>query len=298
MVLVTGATSQVGILLLKELVDEGFKVRCLVRQSSDLENIKAFNVELIFGDIEDKKELAAAIENVEYIVHIAGIWRVESLLEVCKKSNTLKKVIFIGSTSRFKKLDSTDEHEYQLALKMAMAEETITSSGLNTVILRPTMLYGLDRDKNVLQIINFMSKYHFYPVIGTGRASKHPVYVGDVVAAIMQCIDNDSIIKKEYVIAGKYPIEYMNMLKTIRNELGKRVFLFPVPLFTAYIALWFYKRIRRNTYLNYAMLKRVDENMIYDITSAQRDFGYNPISFEEGIKKQITYLKAKEGLKR
>lgn len=290
MILVTGATSQVGIVLVKKLVSDDYKVRCLVRKTSDISGIKDLKVELVYGDIEDDDCVMKALTGVESIVHIAGIWRIKSLMRACTEQELNIKIIFIGSTSRFKKLDSNDEREKLLAVQMCEAEQLIMQSQINYVILRPTMLYGIDRDKNILQIIRFMRRFRFYPLIGIGDALKHPVYVEDVVNAVISCLKSNKVSKKEYIIAGKQPILHKEMLGIIRENLTIKAIVLRVPVFVGYVAVFLLKLFKPSSYINYAMIKRVNENIAYDIEPAVRDFGYNPVDFETGVKKQIAYL--------
>lgn len=292
MILVTGATSQVGIILVRKLLERGYKVRCLVRKTSNIDELEPNGVEFLYGDIEDRDSLRAAVKGAEAIVHIAGIWRVNKLIEACRKENFKGRVIFIGSTSRFKKLDSIDPKEKSLAEEMSKAEELIAESGIEYVILRPTMLYGLDRDKNILQIIKFMKKFRFYPLIGSGRAYKHPVYAGDVAAAVVSCISSEAVAKKDYIIAGATPVRHRELLGTIKRNLPFKAYVLRVPVFFAYIAVFLYKILKPSSYINYAMVKRVNEDISYDIGPAQKDFGYCPVDFETGVTKQIEYLRA------
>lgn len=292
MILVTGATSQVGLVLIPKIKKAGYRVRCLVRKTSNIDEIKALGVELVYGDVESYSSLIPALDQVQHVIHIAGIWRASGLIQACEEQGLVGKVIFIGSTSRYKKLDSIDLREKQLAEQMSAAEEQIQKSSLNYIILRPTMLYGIDRDKNVLQIIKFMKRFRLYPLIGSGNALKHPVYVEDVAEAILGCLNRD-ISRKEYVIAGKEPVKHKQMLKSIRKNLPFRVFILRVPVLAGYTAVFFLKLIRPKTYINYAMIKRVNEDMKYDIGSAIRDIGYSPVDFETGVRKQIAYLKTK-----
>ena len=290
MILVTGATSQLGIVLVGKLLEQGHKVRCLVRGSSNIDGLMSDGVEFLYGDVEEIQSLRTAVNGVESIVHIAGIWRVKALLEACLLDDFKGRVIFIGSTSRFKKLDSIDTEEKLLAERMCEAEALIAESGINYVILRPTMLYGLDRDKNILQIIRFMRRFRFYPMIGSGNAKKHPVYVGDVAAAVVSCLTDENVIKKDYIIAGATPIKHREMLKAIKRNLPFKAYIIRVPVFFAYIAVFLYKIIKPESYINYAMVKRVNEDVCYDIGLAQRDFGYSPVDFFTGVRKQIDYL--------
>lgn len=295
MILVTGATSQVGIVLVKTLLDKGYKVRCLVRKTSNIDVIQGNGVEFSYGDIDDIESIRAAVLNVNGIVHIAGIWRSDNLLQVTSEMKFEGRIVFIGSTSRFKKLDSIDKNEKLLAERMIRAEKSIADSCLDYIILRPTMLYGIDRDKNILQIISFMKRFRFYPLIGRGNAKKHPVYVGDVVKAIISCFSSDSPVRRDYIIAGKSILTQRELLEVIRRNLPFKAFVVRFPVFVGYIAVFLYKLVRPSSYVNYAMVKRVNEDIAYDIDPAIKGFGYNPETFEEGVKKQIQYL-IKKGL--
>src|SRR3989338_4484589 len=75
MILLTGATGFVGGNLLKEMLNQGFKVRCLVRNPSKAEAIKQAGVELVQGDVTDRDSIAKALEDgkVEAAVHLVGI---------------------------------------------------------------------------------------------------------------------------------------------------------------------------------------------------------------------------------
>jgi nucleoside-diphosphate-sugar epimerase len=280
----------VGIVLIRTLLEKGCKVRCFVRKSSNIDVIQGDGVEFSYGNLDDIESIRAAVLNVNAIVHIAGIWRIDSLLQVTSEMKFEGRIIFIGSTSRFKKLDSIDENEKLLAESMIRAEKSIADSCLNYVILRPTMLYGIDRDKNILQIIRFMKRFRFYPLIGRGNAKKHPVYVRDVVNAIISCLTGDSPLRRDYIIAGKNTLTQRELLEVIRRNLPFKAFILRVPVFVGYIAVFMYKLIRPSSYINYAMVKRVNEDITYDINPAVSGFGYSPETFEEGVKKQISYL--------
>ena len=56
-VLITGATGFVGAAVLRELLNNGHNVKALVRTSSDLQNLKGLNIEIVYGDLKDKDVL-------------------------------------------------------------------------------------------------------------------------------------------------------------------------------------------------------------------------------------------------
>ena len=71
-VLVTGSTGFLGFRIVKALMGKDFKVRALVRKTSNLDKLKTLGVELCVGDISDLVSLKPAFKGVEYVVHAAS----------------------------------------------------------------------------------------------------------------------------------------------------------------------------------------------------------------------------------
>lgn len=72
MILVTGATGQLGSRVAKGLVDRGDPVRCLVRRPDRLGALD-FDVEVVQGDVQDPASVRAAMAGVRRVVHCAGV---------------------------------------------------------------------------------------------------------------------------------------------------------------------------------------------------------------------------------
>ncbi|WP_027185040.1 hopanoid-associated sugar epimerase [Desulfovibrio inopinatus] len=74
-VLVTGATGFVGSAVAKQAVKNGYSVRCLVRSSSPLDNLKDLDVETVHGDLTDADAVARAMDGIEVVFHVAADYR-------------------------------------------------------------------------------------------------------------------------------------------------------------------------------------------------------------------------------
>ncbi|KYC41428.1 dihydroflavonol 4-reductase [Scytonema hofmannii PCC 7110] len=68
---VTGGTGFVGANLVRLLLEEGYNVRALVRSSSDLDNLKNLDVEIVRGDLNDS-ELHGKIRGCQVLFHVAA----------------------------------------------------------------------------------------------------------------------------------------------------------------------------------------------------------------------------------
>lgn len=73
--LVTGANGFLGSCLTRELVQLGWRVRCLVRRPQAATALDGLPIELMYGDVVDSASLRPAAEGCEVVFHLAGIRR-------------------------------------------------------------------------------------------------------------------------------------------------------------------------------------------------------------------------------
>ena len=70
--LVTGATGFIGPRLIRTLQAAGGDVRCLVRPTSDVQELERLGVRLVRGDVTDASSLGTAVADVDFVFHLAG----------------------------------------------------------------------------------------------------------------------------------------------------------------------------------------------------------------------------------
>ena len=70
---VTGATGLIGRALVEELVHRGERVRALVRKTSNTSKLEALDVEIAYGDLQDRASLEAALNGCGFLYHAAAI---------------------------------------------------------------------------------------------------------------------------------------------------------------------------------------------------------------------------------
>lgn len=70
--LITGANGFTGSHLVKRLLQQGHTVRGLVRRTSNLERLADCAVDLVYGDVTDRKSLSAAMAGIDTVFHIAA----------------------------------------------------------------------------------------------------------------------------------------------------------------------------------------------------------------------------------
>jgi nucleoside-diphosphate-sugar epimerase len=277
-ILVTGATGFTGSRVVPLLLQNGYEVRCLFRETSDHSHLPQREIEWALGDLSNTDALSASMRGVEILVNIAslGFGHADSILRAAKEAG-IRRAIFISTTAIFTQLNAKSRK-----VRVA-AELAIETSGLKYTILRPTMIYGSPRDRNMWRLIRFLRVSPVIPVFGDGSYLQQPIYVDDVAAAILGCLKSDVTIGKSYNIAGKHPLTYTEVIDTIARAMNKRVWKLHIPSKPVVSLLTFFERIHIPFPIKAEQVLRLNENKAFSYAEAERDFGFSPLSFEEGI---------------
>lgn len=246
MILVTGANGLVGSFLCKELVDNGYKVKALIRKDSNTALLKgvADKLEIHVGDLNDVGSLIDVIKDVECIVHTAAVisfWpkrndemyqaNVEgtrNLVNVAlehpiKKFIHISSVAAIGRKASDVSIAETNTWEesalntryaatkHQAELEVCRAAE----EGLNTVILNPSIILGPAlKGTSTARLFEYVEqKNKFYT-----EGYMNYVDVRDVVDSIIFFISNDSGNGERFILnAGT--IRYKDFFENIAQVL-------------------------------------------------------------------------------
>ncbi len=281
-IFVTGATGFTGSRVIPLLLKSGYAVRCLYRVSSDRSSLAGLDIEWALGDVSDAQSLTSAMQGIDALVNVAslGFGHADSIISAAKKAG-IQRAVFISTTAIFTQLNAGSKK-----VRVA-AELAIETSGLKYTILRPTMIYGSPRDRNMWRLIRFMRLSPIVPIFGDGKYLQQPIFVDNVAQALVSCLSSDSTIGKSYNIAGKQALTYNDVIDMIAKAMNKRVRKIHVPSQPVVSLLRFFERIRIPFPIKAEQVLRLNENKDFSCTDAQRDFGFSPLSFEEGIKLEI-----------
>ena len=288
-VLVTGATGFTGSRLIPILLQNGIQVRVFVRPTSDRSPLSALRVEWAVGDLSDTQTLTSALHDVDVLINIAslGFGHAESIIGSAKEAG-VRRGIFISTTAIFTQLNAGSK-----SIRLA-AEEAIQSSGLDYTILRPTMIYGTPRDRNMWRLIRLLRIAPIMPIFGDGESLQQPIFVDDVAQAVLLTLKNDTTLGKSYNIAGKDPLTYNQVIDTVASALGKRIWKLHLPYMPIVRALQFTERMRLRLPIKSEQILRLNEDKAFSYEEAQRDFGFSPRSFSAGIGSEIKGLERKK----
>ncbi len=185
-VLVTGATGFTGSYVVPVLLQHGYTVHCLARSTSNRSILEAYDVNWQVGDLADTESLKQAMTGMDALINVAsiGFGHAPNIIQAADMAG-VRRAIFVSTTAIFTKLNASSK-----SLRLA-AEESIRNSTLAYTILRPTMIYGSSRDRNMCRLIRYVHNWPIIPVFGSGNYLQQPIYVEDVASAIVQAVSNE-----------------------------------------------------------------------------------------------------------
>lgn len=286
-VFVTGATGFTGSRTVPLLLAQGFEVRCLYRVDSDRSVLPQPEIEWVLGDVANRQALSSLMNGTQALVNIAslGFGHADSIVGAARDAG-IRRAVFVSTTAIFTQLNARSK-----AVRLA-AEQSIQKSGLDFTILRPTMIYGSPRDRNIFRLIRWLRMFPIFPIFGNGEFLQQPIFVDDVAQAIVNCLSNDKTIGKSYNIGGQSPLSYNQVIDTIARQMNRRILKTHVPSAPIVSMLNFFEHIHIPFPIKAEQVLRLNENKNFDCAEAQKDFGFQPRSFAEGIQ-----LELKDGLR-
>ena len=96
-------------------------------------------------------------------------------------------------------------------------ERIVVQSGLSHVVLRPTLMFGWFDRKHLGWLARFMQRVPVFPIPGSGRYLRQPLYVGDFCDIIMSCIDKRPN-NAGYNISGQEKIDYIDLMREVKKR--------------------------------------------------------------------------------
>lgn len=286
MLYVTGITGHSGRWFVERLVNESYKgmLRCVVRGDSDtgfLDN-SGLDIEKVVGDLNDPKFLITSMSGCTAVLHIASIKFSEDVVNAALYNN-VEWAILVHTTGRYSKYKSASAEYIDIEEHVLKYRDR-----MGITVLRPTMIYGSSRDQNMYKLISFLHRFKFFPMFGEGENLMQPIHARDLGNAYYDVIVNRrTTFNKEYNLPGKRHLSYMDLVRTVSNTLGRRNVIVKIPLWISILAARVYNALDKKAIISVEQVLRMQEDKAFEYEDAMRDFGYSPISFEDGIVEEV-----------
>lgn len=274
--LVLGASSQLGECLIPRLLGANYKVHAVSRKTY-VKNTTQQSIQWHAMDLQIANDWPVA---VSLVIHLAPLYFLPALL---KHATAPLRVIAISSTSIRTKQNSPSVAERLMAQRLLKAEEELhqlcRATGHNLTILRPTMLYGLERDATIGRMQKFVRCWGVLPIPAMRTGLRQPVHVDDIAQAVVQVVEVKSTFNKVYELGGRDCLDVHTLAKRIFTDNQKSIRLLYIPTWIMSITLRVMRRLRPELDWSPALLKRAALDQVVNNQPAIDDFQYSPRPF-------------------
>jgi uncharacterized protein YbjT (DUF2867 family) len=290
MILLTGATGFIGERVLQKLSENNLPVRCLVRKPV---NFGKQGVSHIIGDVLDYDSLARATEGIDtvyYFIHMMGKQDEQERFDVLDRRaiTNMVKACKVNGVKRIIHLTGMSNPEEKLSHHLASrkeVEEIIKNSGIDYTIFRASVIIG--REGAAFELLDTaVRKFPVIPVMDWQNTRVQPVYIVDVIRYLVECLDKQETINKCYDIGCCDVFTYKELMQEYAKELGlKRIFV-PVPGSWRRLSAYVLGKIAPvDSNVAYWLIESLYNNMLAEPNDLDRIFGFEPLSFNESIRK-------------
>ena len=274
-----GATSLVGECLLSLLPEGGWQVVAFSRKKIERQR-----------DCVTWRQLGLSAQNsqaegITDWICVAPVWVLPDYFSMLEKYGA-RRVVVLSSTSRFTKGCSSNAAEKKIVSRLAAGEESLRqwaeAKGVEWVVLRPTLIYGLGRDKNITEMVRFIRRFKFFPLFGPAQGLRQPIHAEDVAAACVAALEAPVAANHAYNLAGGEILPYREMVGRVFMGLKRRPLLVPISLGVFRVAVALLRIVPRYRHWSAAMAERMNSDLVFDYSDAARDLGFVPRPFRLG----------------
>ena len=278
--LVTGGSGFLGGYVLGEASRRGHEAVALVRSATAARTVASHGAEPLTGDLDDTGALAESfcVPGSDALVNLAslGFGHAPAIVSATQQAG-IPRAVFVSTTAVTTTLAAPTR---RVRLD---AEQRIRESGLKWTILRPTMIYGAQGDRNLSRLLTLLGQIPVLPVPGGGRHLQQPVHVADVADAVLNAVERPAAAGVLYDVAGPEPLTFSELLRASAATVGSRTRFIPVPLTPVVAAARCYELFSAGPRIRAEQFKRLAEDKAFAIDDAVRDLDYSPRPFTDGI---------------
>lgn len=242
----------------------------------------SINWQVLSTDAADRQISSDDVEITPYWICVAPIWVLPDYFSMIEASGA-RRLVTLSSTSRFTKVGSGDAAENDIAARLIDSEARVQAwaeeRGIEWVVLRPTLIYGLGRDKNISEIARFINRFNFFPLLGQAQGLRQPVHAEDVAAACVAALLAPAAVNCAYNISGGETLTYRDLVTRVFVALSRPARLVTVPLWAFRLAVAMLRPLSRYRHWSAAMAERMNRDLVFDHAEATRDLGFKPRRF-------------------
>lgn len=319
-ILVTGANGFTGSHLCRKLVEQGHRVRALVRPNSDRQALNGLDLEIHTGDISEDELPQPAFRGVEQVYHVAAIFRQEGVpVETFHAVNAegtrkvlqaalqagVERVVHtstIGVLGHVAHPPANEETPYNpgdhyQSTKMEgeqIALEFHRRHGLPLTVVRPGSIYG-PGDLRFAKLFKTINKGVFF-IIGPGTTHLHFVYIDDLTDGMILAMENDRALGEVFILTGEHPVSIKELASCIAGVLGRPAPRRHLPYKPLKMAAHLVQKVCQPFGIEPPLYpRRLDffvKNREFDISKARAVLGYQPqVDLQTGLERTAQWYR-------
>jgi nucleoside-diphosphate-sugar epimerase len=318
--LITGCNGFIGQALTKQCMEMGISVLGAFRSDKKIGYLPDWVEPVIVQEVGPQTDWTGALSGVTEIVHLAA--KVHDL----KKSGNnpreeyfrtniagtarlaraaadagVRRMVFLstikvhgeGKEEPYTEADSTEAHDpYSISKLEAenVLREISSRSQLETVVLRPPLVYGPEVRANFLRLIQLVERRVPLPFAGVSNR-RSLIFVENLVDAILICLKDPNAAGKTYLVADAERPSTPELITQIAEFLDVPVKLFNLPPSVVRTAAALFGRQKE--------ADRLIGSLSADTSKIRREIGWGPRFVQrEGLRATVEwYLQQKAALK-
>ena len=160
-------------------------------------------------------------------------------------------------------------------------EKLVLQSGSPAIVLRPTLMFGWFDRKHLGWLSRFMQRSPLFPIPGHGRYLRQPLYVGDFCDIVMACIECRPT--GEYNITGLEPIDYVDLIRAVKEVSGGSARIVPVPYRLFWSMLFVYGLFSRDPPFTTKQLEALATPDVFEVIDWPALFGVKPTPLKTAL---------------
>ena len=311
---VTGGCGFTGAALTQRLLDDGHEVSVIDKQPGLIDDkLKQKGAQIIHASITDRAEVAKAVDDCEVVQHLAAAFReigvpdqlyydvnVEGTIIVIEEAIKagVQKMVYCSTQGVHGHIESPPGDEscpiapadyYQQTKYEGEVALQEYAGKIEYTILRPTEIYG-PGDPGRFVMMYRRAKKGTFPMFGRGATYYHPVYIDNLVDALVIAQSPGIGVGEAYIIGDEEFFAIEDLVKRVGKSINIDVSVPHFPILPLIIAGHICEKLCKPFGINPPIFpRRVDwfrQVRSFKIDKAKKELGYQPkIGIEEGLKR-------------
>jgi len=162
-------------------------------------------------------------------------------------------------------------------------EKLVVECGIPHAILRPTLMFGWFDRKHVGWLARFMAKAPVFPIPGSGRYLRQPLYGGDFSAIVEACLEQRK--QGAWNISGQERIDYIDLIRALKRATGAKTPIVKIPYGLFWLLLKVYAVVDRNPPFTTKQLEALVTPDVFEVIDWPAIFGVPATPLDEALDK-------------